>query len=89
MSRKAIRIACEELIEEKSYSFIKQEDGTFKRVTKTQSRDIKNNSIKEKAESISEESYEIVTDGDYTYKMSYQDYDGSEVSVHFKKIDTK
>ena len=35
MSRKAIRIAGEDLVEEKSYSFAKQEDGTFKRITKT------------------------------------------------------
>tara|TARA_R110001583_G_scaffold31043_6_gene106579 strand:+ start:341 stop:658 length:318 start_codon:yes stop_codon:yes gene_type:complete len=89
MSRKAIRIAGEDLVEEKSYSFAKQEDGTFKRITKTQSRNIKNNSIKEKAETISEESYKIVTDDDYAYTMSYQDYDGEEVSVRFKKIDTK
>ena len=89
-SKKAIRRAEKDEVDEKIVTFRKESDGTYTKITEVICRDCRTGHVKPKGKSSPEESgpFALVrnqSDG-YDDKMSYQDIDGSTKYMYFRKL---
>jgi|2_EtaG_2_1085320.scaffolds.fasta_scaffold18336_3 hypothetical protein len=83
MGSKQIRSVVPEYMDEKSVSFKRQEDGTYKKITASQIRNLRTNKIVLETD-VSDERYSLVAEGDYDHKMILQDCSGNDVILKFK-----
>jgi hypothetical protein len=86
MGSKQIRSLVPEYIDERSISFKRQEDGTYRKVTAHQTRDIRTNKVVLGTD-ISDERYMLVSEGDYDHEMVLQDCSGNDMTLRFRAID--
>jgi len=75
-----------DLVNENIVFFRKHEDGYFERVEQVMIRDTRTNKLESNIETVSDEKYEITSDDDYDHEVAYQDIDGKEKSIRYKKI---
>jgi len=89
MSRKNIHRAGDWKHEEVVTSFRREENSTYTKVTKIVSRDWKTGGVKsqKKKKPVEEGPYVLAAADDYDEKMNYQDQDGSDTSIYFKKVE--
>jgi hypothetical protein len=90
-SKKAIRRAGKDEVDETIVTFRKDPDGTYTRITETIRRDCRTGGVKPKGKSSSQEAgpFELVknkSDG-FDDKMAYQDFDGSTQYMYFRKLE--
>jgi len=87
-SRKSIDIAGPDNHNETIVTFRREHDKTFTKVIKTLSRDWKTGHVKTgHKKPVEEGPYELVSDTDkYDEKTKYQDIDGSDKFMYFKKL---
>ena len=90
MSRKNIHRAGPYKREEVITSFRKEKDETFTKITKVMSRDWKTGGIRsqKRKKPVEEGPYVLADSTDYDEKMNYQDIDGSDTSIYFKKTES-
>tara|TARA_B100000214_G_scaffold372652_1_gene351299 strand:+ start:791 stop:1060 length:270 start_codon:yes stop_codon:yes gene_type:complete len=86
MGSKQLRSVIPELVTERSCFFTREEDGTYSRLEKFYTRNMRTNSLVEQKEKTSELRYEIVTGDVYDEVMKVQDPSGNDVIVKFKLI---
>ena len=86
MGTKQIRHSMPDLVNENIVFFRKHEDGYFERVEQVMIRDTRTNKLESNSETVSDEKYEITSDDDYDHEVAYQDIDGKEKSIRYKKI---
>jgi len=89
MSRKNIHRAGPYKREEVITSFRREEDGTYTKVTKIMSRDWKTGGIRsqKKKKPVEEGPYVLAGKDDFDDSMQYQDLDGSDALIYFKKVE--
>ena len=87
MSRKSIRRAGPEIVYEEALSFNKHPDGYYQKVTQHIERDLVTGNILSDTESVSTEIYEITSHELFDHEMIYEDHEGNQASIKFKRID--
>jgi len=90
VSRKAIQIAGPDKKKEEIVTFRKEANNTYTKIISTVERDYKTglaNSSK-RSKPVEEGPYVMTSNlSDYDEKMKYQDFDGFEKEMFFKKVD--
>ena len=89
VSRKAIQRAGPDKPDEKLTTFRKESDGTYTKITQIMRRDHKSGVVKElKRNNLIEEPGYVVVESceSYDAKIEYEDFEGSKVSMFFKKL---
>ncbi len=87
MRTKQIRPIEPEIYRESSHTFIKEENGFYKKTSWESIRDGKTGKETKLEETIVEEFYEITAEDEHDYTMSIQDVDGGEILLKFKKVE--
>jgi hypothetical protein len=84
---KQIRSTVPDIHEEKIFSFVRDDEGFFRKVEKTVYRNRENNEIKQGDEVILENLYRPTLDDDFDDEMSYQDINGEDQVLRLKLVD--
>lgn len=83
---KQIRSLIPDVKEERIFSFIRDDDGFFRKIEKVVYRDRFTNEIKQGEEIIHEEMYRVTIDDEYDDELSYQGCDGSDQILRLKIV---
>ena len=84
---KQIRSTVPDIHEEKIFSFVRYDEGFFRKVEKTVYRNRENNEIKQGDDVILENLYRPTLDDDFDDEMSYQDINGEDQVLRLKLVD--
>jgi len=86
---KQIRSLVPDIHKEKIFSFIRDDDGFFRKIEKTVYRNRENNEIKQGDEVTLDGLYRITLEDDFDDEMKYQGIDGKDLTMRFKIVDQK
>jgi len=81
-----IRSTVLDVREEKIFSFIRDDDGFFRKVEKTVYRNRDTNEVKQGEEAVLDERYKQTLDDDYDEEMKYQGIDGTDHALRLKIV---
>jgi hypothetical protein len=84
---KSIDSVVPDIKEEKSISFVREENGLFSKIEKTFLRNRKTNEVKLFSENKSEPVYRITLEDDFEHEVKFQGIDGSDQAVRFKRAE--
>ena len=83
---KQIRTTIPDIHEEKIFSFIRDDEGFFRKVEKTIYRNRVNNEIKQGDETILDDLYRPTLNDDFDDEMKYQGIDGKDQTLRLKLV---
>ena len=83
---KQIRSTAPDIHQEKISSFVRDDDGFFRKIEKTIYRDRENNQIKQGEEVMLDGLYRITLEDDFDDEVSYQGIDGKDQTMRFKLV---
>ena len=90
MSKKQIKSSMPDITTEKLVSFSRNEDKSYKKITKIFKKDLKTGKRKLDEESESDESYILVKEGEgHDETCSLEGFDGKDMTLFFKKINNE